>query len=238
MTRERLQSLPLEELEILARNEGYEFTGATNRSVLIDFILENYDERKREREEENNPSIRVEESKYEITDGEAFDAGDPDSYPIPKRYAQTKIVLMVRDPNWAFAYWDMEDHLLEKLKMRPDTSQLVLRVHDVELVDFNGCNSNSSFDIPIQLSDASWYIYLPNQNCSYVLELGCITSSKYTCLARSNTIKTPRDSISDSFSQSPGDGELPFSLCPELGSFKACASSEGIPQRILSVAGE
>jgi hypothetical protein len=238
MTRERLQSIPLEELETLARNEGYEFTGATNRSVLIDFILENYDERKREREEENNPSIRVEESKYEITDGEAFYSGDQESYPIPERYPQTKIVLMVRDPNWAFAYWDMEDHLLEKLKRRPDTNQLVLRVHDVELVDFDGRNSNSFFDIPIQLSDTSWYIYLPNQNCSYILELGCITNNKYICLARSNTINTPRDSVSEGFSPSAGDGELPFSLYPEPGSFKAYASSEGIPQRILSVAGD
>lgn len=233
MTKERLQSITLEELQALACKQGYEFTGAADRAALTEFILESFKELEREREEENNPSIRVEESKYQLTERETADGADVDAYPIEKRYNQTKVVFMVRDPNWAYAYWDLDNKLLEKLKKNADGNQLVLRVHDVELIDFTGSNANSSFDIPIQIDDASWYIYLPNQNCSYILELGIISESGYRCLARSNPIRTPRNGFSDNFPSV--DQDLTLNLFSGFDTFEGIGSSSGIPQRILAV---
>jgi hypothetical protein len=176
----------------------------------------------------------VEESKYQ--ERETPDGDNADTYPIEKRYNQTKVVFMVRDPNWAYAYWDLDNKLLEKLKTKADGDQLVLRVHDVELIDFTGSNANSSFDIPIQIDDASWYIYLPNQNCSYVLELGIISEGKYRCLARSNRIRTPRNDFSDNFPNV--DRDLIFNLLWGFETFDGIGSSSGIPQRILAVTRE
>ncbi len=233
MTRERLQRIPLEELKALAGAEGYEFSSAIDRSTLIDLILENTGELRRERKEENNPSVRVEESKFDIADGEEPEEDGSILPSISKTYNQTKIVLMIRDPNWAFAYWDMDRPLRERLRLSTDVHPLVLRVHDVELVKFNGENSNSFFDIPIQLSDRRWYIYLPNTNCSYVIELGLVATVKYECLARSNTVRTPRDSLSE---KPPDESMAEESGSSLLGGFYSYrASSEGIPQRILSV---
>lgn len=229
MTKERLQSISLEELEVLARKQGYELTGAADRAALTEFILENFKEL--EREEENNLAIRVEQSKYQGTERETTDHAD--AFPIEKRYNQTRVVFMVRDPNWAYAYWDMDNNLLEKLKKNADGDQLVLRVHDVELIDFTGSNANSSFDIPIQIDDTSWYIYLPNQNCSYILELGIISEDKYRCLARSNPIRTPRNSFSDNFPSV--DQGLTLNLLSGFDTFEGFGSSSGIPQRILAV---
>ncbi len=229
MTKERLQSISLEELEVLARKQGYELTGAADRAALTEFILENFKEL--EREEENNLAIRVEQSKYQGTERETTDHAD--AFPIEKRYNQTRVVFMVRDPNWAYAYWDLDNNLLEKLKKNADGDQLVLRVHDVELIDFTGSNANSSFDIPIQIDDTSWYIYLPNQNCSYILELGIISEDKYRCLARSNPIRTPRNSFSDNFPSA--DQGLTLNLLSGFDAFEGFGSSSGIPQRILAV---
>ena len=233
MTRERLQSISLEELEALARKQGCEFTGANDRAALTEFILENFKELEREREDENNPSIRVEESKYQITERETPDGESADTYPLEKRYNQTKVVFMVRDPNWAYAYWDLDNNLLEKLKKNADGDQLVLRVYDVDLIDFTGSNANSSFDIPIQIDDTSWYIYLPNQNCSYILELGIISEDKYRCLARSNLIRTPRNDFSDNYPSV--DQDLTLDLLWGFDPFGSIGSSSGIPQRILAV---
>jgi hypothetical protein len=232
MTRERLQRIPLDELKALAVSEGYEFSGSIDRSTLIDFILENTGELGRERKEENNPSVRVEESKYDIAYGEEPEEDGSILPSIPITYNQTKIVLMVRDPNWAFAYWNMDRSLPQRLGLSTDVHHLVLRVHDVELVEFNGENSNSFFDIPIQLSDRRWYIYLPNPNCSYVIELGLVTAVKYECLARSNTVRTPRDSLSEKLPDESIAQEIDSSLLGGFYSYRA--SSEGIPQRILS----
>jgi hypothetical protein len=231
MTKERLQSISLEELETLARKQGCDFTGATDRAALTELILENFKELEREREEENNLAIRVEESKYQITERQTSDGAD--AYPIEKRYNQTRVVFMVRDPNWAYAYWDLDNNLLEKLKKNADGDQLVLRVHDVELIDFTGSNAKSSFDIPIQIDDTSWYIYLPNQNCSYILELGIISEGKYRCLAGSNPIKTPRNGFSDNLPSV--DQDLTLNLLSGFDTFEGIGSSRAIPQRILAV---
>jgi hypothetical protein len=144
MTKERLQSISLEELEALAREQGYEFAGATDRADLTEFILENNKELEREREEENNPSIRVEETKYQVIERATADGGDAEAYRIEQRYNQTKVVFMVRDPNWAYAYWDLDSNLLEQLKIDADRDQLVLRVHDVDLIDFTGSNTRTA----------------------------------------------------------------------------------------------
>jgi len=225
MTRESLQAIPLEELVALAREEGYEEGGARDRAILTEFILENLKDQAREKERENSPSIRVEESKYQITDPQSKERPGSIVYPIADRYNQTKLVFMVRDPHWAFAYWELDNNSLEKLSGRAEKIHLVLRVHETESV------THSSFDIPIQFSDYSWYIYLPEQDCSYSLELGFVAPGRYTCLASSNPIRTPRES----FAQSP---DYVAEMYPDFDPYSGIGGSESIPQRILAVGRE
>jgi hypothetical protein len=231
MTRESLHSMPLEELVALAREEGYDEDGSTDRAALTEFILENVEDRAREKEQENSPFMRVEESKYQLSDPLSHDGAGPDIYPIADRYNRTKIVFMVRDPHWAFAYWDLDDKTCEKLPDKNSSFQLILRVHETVGVDGSKPGTPSSFDIPIQRGDSRWYIYLPNQNRSYLLELGIIARGKYSCLARSNPIHTPRESVSESrgyASDWSSDSDLLY----------MSGSSGSIPQRILTVGRE
>jgi hypothetical protein len=222
MTKESLRSIPLEELVALAREEGYEEGGARDRAILIEFILENLKDRAREKERENSPSIRVEESKFQITDPQSSESAGPDIYPIAERYNQTKIVFMVRDPHWAFAYWELDKKALEKHPDEKDNVHLIVRVHETQ------SDQPVSFDIPIQFSDSSWYIYLPNQDCSYFLELGLVSRDRYSCLASSNLIHTPRETSA----QSSG---FALELHPDFVPYSGFGGSESIPQRILAV---
>ena len=225
MTRESLQAIPLEELVALAREEGYEEAGVRDRANLTEFILESLKDRAREKEWENSPSIRVEESKYQITDAQSKERPGSVVYPIADRYNQTKLVFMVRDPHWAFAYWELDNNTLEKLSERAKKIHLILRVHETESVQ------PSSFDIPIQFSDSSWYIYLPDQACIYILELGFIDRGRYSALATSNPIRTPRES----FVQSP---DCTAEIYPDFDPYSGIGASESIPQRILAVGRE
>lgn len=238
MTRERLQAIPLEELIALARAEGYEPDGVEERAALVEFILDAHREARREKEAENNSPVRVEESKYEITDGEPVRWEDTERFPIPRRYNETRLVLLIRDPNWAFAYWDLTDELRESLQSGGEADELVLRVHDVQGVEFNGRNSNSSFDIPVQLSDSSWYIYLPNAACGYLLELGICSAGRYRCLARSNRVRTPRSRLSDGTAPHSDRQSLPPELFFGFDPLASGGASEGIPQRILAASRE
>src|SRR4030042_545660 len=144
---------------------------------------------------------------------------------IPPRYNETRAVLMVRDPHWAYAYWDVEDAQAARVRRDAGFEQLVLRVQDLQPA--------SSFDIPIQWSDSSWYIYLPNQDADYQLELGYLASGKFRLLARSNQVRTPRESIAG---DAPQESESLFlGGSPEAFAGPSSAmSSEAIPQRILS----
>jgi hypothetical protein len=225
MRKESLQSIPLEGLIALAREEGYEEGGVTDRATLTEFILENLKERAREKEIENNPSIRVEDSKYQITDPESKQPAGSQLLPIPDRYHQTKIVFMVRDPHWAFAYWEIDSKTRENLQDKEEIRLLILRVYESESLQ------HPSFDIPIQLGDSSWYIYLPNQDCSYVLELGVMNRGRYRCLGGSNPIRTPREECAQSPDNIP-DLHSDFDVYLDGG------NSGSIPQRILAVGRE
>ena len=225
MTRERLLCLPLEELTALARSAGLEPADNLAAEELIEFVLESYQEMREEREEGHNPSMRVEEAKFEVAEEDVPAGAAAEGPQIPPRYNETRAVLMVRDPHWAYAYWDVEDGQAARARRDAGFEQLVLRVQDLQPA--------SSFDIPIQWSDFSWYIYLPNQDADYLLELGYLASGKFRLLARSNQVHTPRESIAG---DPPDEAESLFlGISPEAFAAPSSAmSSEAIPQRILS----
>jgi hypothetical protein len=225
MNGEILQSIPIEELVALAREEGYEEGGAADRATLTEFILENLEDRDREQEQENSPSVRVEESKYRITDRAPVECAGSEIYPIADRYNQKKIVFMVRDPHWAFAYWELDNKAYDTNPDNEEGAQLILRVYEA------GSTQHPCFDIPIQFSDTSWYIYLPNQDCSYILDLGIVSQTGYLSLARSNTIHTPREGSVGS------QGDF-LDLHSEFSAYYGGGNSGSIPQRILAVGRE
>jgi hypothetical protein len=227
MTRERLQSIPIEELTALARSAGLESVDSADRAELIEALLESYEELRQEREEGNSPSIRVEEKKYEVAADEELEPSGEDPYPLPARYNETKVVLMIRDPHWAFAYWDIEAQKAQRVRKDANFEQLVLRVRD--------CEPSSSFDIPIQWEDSGWYIYLPNADCEYCLDLGYLAAGRFKLLARSNTIRTPREAVAEAGGGDEQERSLFLGVKPEaLEAASRPMSSEAIPQRILS----
>jgi hypothetical protein len=231
MTKERLQAMPLEELAALARCNGLEPEDGAGKQELVELLLDSFEELRQEREEGNSPNVRVEEAKFETSDEEALAASPAEGPAIPERYNETRAVLMVRDPHWAYAYWDVEDGQAQRTRKDAGFEQLVLRVEDLE--------PGSFFDIPIQWSDSSWYIYLPSQDASYVLELGYLAGGRFRLLARSNQIRTPRESPSAEAGK-PTEEELLFlGGQPETFAGPPSAPSSGaIPQRILSATQE
>jgi len=229
MTRERLQSISLQELAALARSEGLEVDETPDKGALIEFLLENREERKKEHEAENNAAIRVEEAKYEITDEEQPEDGPAvaEALALTEHCSQTRIVLMVRDPHWAFAYWQIEQKRMLKLASQPDPPPLLLRVHEA-----SAASAAPAFDIPVQVSDSSWYIYLPDDDGEYWLELGYLSGVRFHHLAASNRVRTPREGFADPQSGDTGAGQQILELLSGLDVLNSPSSGAAIPQRI------
>ncbi len=124
-----------------------------------------------------------------------------DSYTLPDSYGTTRLTLIARDPYWIHAYWEISSRELDAMRGQMgaefDRSTLVLRMYDVSLVDFDGSNANSSFDLEVGFQARNWYINLWKDHMSYCGELGMRTlQGEFHPLTRSNAVTTPRMSFS------------------------------------------
>jgi hypothetical protein len=123
----------------------------------------------------------------------------------PSKYGQDRLVLLARNPNWLYAYWEVSaarhETILQELKgsLPWGESQPVLRLYDVTgVVGFNGSNANSFVDIPIQDSADNWNIKVGQPNRTFCLDLGrVLPGGRFITVLRSNFVETPRATISD-----------------------------------------
>jgi hypothetical protein len=126
----------------------------------------------------------------------------PENLQLPISYGEDRIVLLVRDPYWVHAYWDISRETLIRakaaLKKELYSAKSILRVYDVTEVDFDGKNANSQFDIDITGGASNWYVNTGVPNRTYCVDIGLLSPSEdFVVLARSNKATTPRDAPSD-----------------------------------------
>lgn len=121
-----------------------------------------------------------------------------DDFNLPSHYGATKLILMAKDPLWIYAYWEIAQDSIARLRNvisqeEIERSRTILRMYDVSLVDFNGSNANRSFDIEVGRDANNWYINLWNDSVSYVGEIGFRSEDgRFFPVTRSNCITTPR----------------------------------------------
>ncbi|MFN3532987.1 MAG: DUF4912 domain-containing protein [Candidatus Brocadia sp.] len=121
---------------------------------------------------------------------------------LPDNYGDNRIVLMVVDPEWIFAYWEMQkdmmDSVLNALGGMAYGAKTTLRVYDVTDVIFDGKNAHKYYDIEVTGGARNWYIHVGEPNRSFCVDIGFLTSQGiFRTLARSNTVRTPRAGVSE-----------------------------------------
>ena len=150
---------------------------------------------KRKREVISSVEERIEESKFFIPP-QFVEPRPIQEFDFPHAYGDNRIVLLVRDPRWAHAYWDIAE---SKYKEVADIlgrdfvkSKGILRVYDASSEPW------SSFDIEIFGGARNWYINVPQPNRTYVVDIGYLApDGKFVVMARSNAVTTPREGPSD-----------------------------------------
>ncbi|OQZ02206.1 MAG: hypothetical protein B6D35_01650 [Candidatus Brocadia sp. UTAMX2] len=121
---------------------------------------------------------------------------------LPEDYGDNRVVLMVRDTECLFAYWELRkeilDNILSTLGSMAHSAKIVLRVYDVTDVLFNGNNAHTYFDIEVTDGTRSWYIHTGKPNRSFYADIGFITpNGTFRLVARSNPVKTPPSGVSE-----------------------------------------
>lgn len=124
----------------------------------------------------------------------------------PRRIEKDRLVIMVRDPYWLHAYWELAPRSVERaqsaLGQHWHSTKPVLRVFQVS-------NDDSAViyrEIVIHGGVNHWYVDVQNPPQKYRMEIGYLTAAgQFYCLARSNTVMTPPAGTSDSVDENWAD---------------------------------
>ncbi len=119
---------------------------------------------------------------------------------------QDRLVVMVRDPYWLHAVWELSQRSVNRAKvaMGPHwhTSQPTLRLFRI----MEAGSSNLERDIVIHGGVSNWYVDVQNPPCQFRMEIGYLAKNgTFHCLARSNSVQTPPASTSDAVDENWSD---------------------------------
>jgi len=137
----------------------------------------------------------VEAAKFDVgqTDltSETLAAVDETLSDLPEGYGDSRIVLMPRDPQWAYTYWDVPNSHREELR-RQGGIRLALRFYDVTDIDVNSQRPHSVQQYECDELAREWYLPVPVSDRDYLIEIGYICADgRWLVLARSLPIHIP-----------------------------------------------
>ena len=124
----------------------------------------------------------------------------------PNRPAQDRLVVMVRDPYWLHAYWELNPRSVERaqsaLGQHWHATRPVLRLFRVA----GDGAAELQREIVIHGGVSHWYVDVQSPPQQYRMEIGYLTAGgQFFCLARSNTVVTPPAGTSDSVDENWAD---------------------------------
>jgi len=149
----------------------------------------------------------VEAAKFELGQddrtGGTLATVDEDLAELPAGYGDSRIVLMPRDPQWAYTYWDISNEHKEDLR-RQGGQQLSLRIYDVTDINLNYQTPHSIQEYPCDELAREWYLPMPVSDRDYVVDIGYrCADGRWLVLARSAPVRVPpvypSDWIEDQF---------------------------------------
>jgi uncharacterized protein len=149
---------------------------------------------------------------------------------LPGGYGDSRIVLLPRDPQWAYAYWDIPIEHKNELRYHGG-QQLALRIYDVTDINLEHQSPHSIQEYPIDEMAREWYLPIPVSDRSYTIDIGYrCGDGRWLVLARSGSVSIPpvypSDWIEDIFVTIPWEEELVGRTFAELvpPSHKAAAA--------------
>ena len=150
----------------------------------------------------------------------------------PREEGKDRLILLVRDPYWLHASWDVTRRSVERAKASLagnwHTVKPVLRL--VRLDNSSTTNNAESIvrDIPIHSGVRNWYVEIADAPSSYMAILGYLgTDARFHELCRSNNVRTPapasNDAIDEHWADIARDADRIFSLS---GGYESGPNSE------------
>ncbi|MFM7717527.1 MAG: DUF4912 domain-containing protein [Microcystis sp.] len=251
MTQERppLDEMTLRQLRRVASGYNISRYSRMRKTQLLDSIEQAIKENTQNKKTFSMTSPQeeqsVEASKFEL--GQDDKTGGPITFidetlgDLPGGYGVSRIVLLPRDPQWAYAYWDLPNEHKEELR-RQGGQQLALRLYDVTDLS-EGQSPHSVQEYLCDELAREWYLPIPVSDRDYAVDIGYRTfDGRWLELARSVPVRIPpvypSDWVEDVFVTVNWDQELAGKTIYELvpPNKKALGVSNAIYDQIFGLA--
>jgi uncharacterized protein len=159
-----------------------------------------------------SPSVAPSTSPLTSPPVEALASVDEGLADLPSGYGESRIVLMPRDPQWAYAYWDIPHTHKDELRRQGGT-RLALRFYDVTDINLGYQSPHSLQQYECDEMAREWYLPIPVSDRDYVAEIGYLCNDgRWLVLARSLPVHIPpvypSDWIEDHFMTVDWQAEL------------------------------
>ncbi|MCP9888419.1 DUF4912 domain-containing protein [Cyanobium sp. ATX 6A2] len=151
----------------------------------------------------------IEECSDEDSSQPSLQAMEAEMEPAPRPEAETSVVFLPRDPQWAYVFWEISDHDRASAQATGAT-QLCLRVADVTGLPGGSVHPHTMQEVIVDSHATEWYLPVPLSDRDYRVELGYRQGSAggWMSLAFSSVARVPAlhpsEQILDQF--------VPFSL--------------------------
>jgi hypothetical protein len=238
MTTKKLQGCSKQELAALARKKGIAGWHGMRKEQLLDALAMQSEikvsknghastngngKAKRKSKHAARPQLAAARSTSsgssaeETVERSKFDVGVPTkdlSVKVPKDlpggYGKDRIVVMVRDPYWLHAYWELTRQAIARaeaaLGQAWHGAKPILRLLDVTTHDTTSTAETVIRDIEIHGGCNNWYLDVQNPPRSYRIDIGYLSKNgQFYVLARSNVVTTPRAGVSDTIDENWAD---------------------------------
>ena len=110
---------------------------------------------------------------------------------LPDGYGESRIVLLPRDPQWAYTYWDIPNEHKQEMRNQGG-SRLALRFYDVTDIDINSQSPHSLQQYECGEIAREWHLPVPVSDRDYTVEIGYVCNDgRWLVLSRSPSVRVP-----------------------------------------------
>jgi uncharacterized protein len=212
-----LEEMTLRQLRRVASVCGVSRYSRMRKSQLLEEIQKIQSKSTQSPSTKLEAQLEVEAGKFELgvdvdLTAEELAAVDEGLGDLPGGYGDSRIVLLPRDPQWAYAYWDIPIEHKNELRYHGG-QQLALRIYDVTDINLESQSPHSIQEYPIDEMAREWYLPIPVSDRSYTIDIGYrCGDGRWLVLARSASVSIPpvypSDWIEDIFITVPWEEQL------------------------------
>jgi len=180
-SRNYLESLTSFDLAKLADNAGIDIPPALDRIFIIEELLDYY----------------AAEDEDAIPEPDLIDSVLVESVHLPKQYNITFIEVIIRDPLWAFVFWELKGQDKEYFEKDENFAGYYLKVSPLDsnpALKTVNVDKEGVFSVPVGIDDTAWYLNFipePQKKSRFIVELCTSVKGQENILAASKPISLP-----------------------------------------------